>query len=89
LETPVDPVDNKTRPDTPAQQSSDHRRRVSPESSRAGAVQLLHFAARVPVDGGPRDALEHGGDRIIVDHERNPAISHGIFNIQSTLYTLL
>jgi len=89
LETPVDPVDNKTQPDTRAQQSSDHRRCVSPEPSRAGAVRLLHLAARVPVDGGPRDALEHGSDRIVVGHGRYTAISHGIFDVQSTPYTIL
>lgn len=89
LETPVDPVDNQTRPDTRAQQSSDHRRRVTPVPSRASAVQLLHFAARIPVDGGPRDTLEHGGDRIVVDHGRDPAISYRIFNVQSIPYSII
>jgi len=85
LETPVDSIDNKTRPDTRTQQSSDHRRRVSPVPSRAVAVRLLHFAARVPVDGGPRDALEYSGDRLVVDHGLGPAISHGIFKFQSKI----
>jgi len=89
LETSVDPVDNKPRPDTRAQQGANHRRRVSPVPSRVGAVRLLHFAARIPVDGGPRDALEHGDQRIIIDHGRHPTISHGIFKIQSTIHSII
>jgi hypothetical protein len=83
LETAVDPVDNKPRPDTRAEQSANRRRRVSPVPSRAGAVRLLHFAARVPVDGGPRDALERGYHRFVVDHGLHPAVSHRIFKVQS------